>query len=105
MLHWESPGPEAEAGLAQGPEYRVERMVAREAVTEYRPGRGGRKLGGRPTVESELSVVRPDGRYSTLLLDFVLRRETGQYIIGKLLLLFGVWVFPHQCQAQVNFPC
>ena len=49
MLHWESPGPEAEAGLAQGPEYRVERIVARESVTEYRPGRGGRKLGGRAT--------------------------------------------------------
>ena len=67
LLTWDSPSPIGYTNLSQ-PEYKIVRLVAREQTTNYNSMAvsHSRKLGGN---------------YSSLFVDFIVRRETGQYVL------------------------
>ena len=66
-LTWDGPTPIDYTDLSQ-PEYKIVRLVAREQTTSYNSAANShsRKLGGN---------------YSSLFVDFIVRRETGQYVL------------------------
>ena len=92
LLKWESPYPIGENNFSQ-PEYKVLSISTRETTTIYKEPGGrevdslpwvvGRKISNHecPRVTNVYQLFFSDGNYSTLMVDFLLKREIGQYVI------------------------
>jgi len=79
VLKWESPNPIGENDFSQ-PENTVLKIQTCEAITVYKePGSEApakNELGNLPRIVGR----KINGNYSTLMLDFILKREIGQYV-------------------------
>ena len=92
-LLWDGPNPIGQTNLSQ-PEYRILRIMPRQEITNYNT----RKLGksGVWTLSPGVHFFLSAGDYSSLFVDFIIRRETGQYFleyyIPSILLVTMSWV-------------
>ena len=68
LLTWDGPSPIGYTNLSQ-PEYKIVRLLPREQTTNYR-------MDASPSHSRKLV-----GNYSSLFVDFIVRRETGQYYL------------------------